>query len=94
MKNGKSQNQFVLDHMIDHGYITDIIARSYNIRRLAARIYELKTEGVSVECERKVDDQGVQYGFYTLKFRAMEKRHREHNGTWRLKSVSPTQVAA
>lgn len=94
MKNGKTQNQFVLDHMIDHGYITDIIARSYNIRRLAARVYELKAQGVRIECERKVDDQGVQYGFYTLIDRELESQHRGRGGSWRIATVKPLPKAA
>lgn len=89
MKNGKSQNQFVLDHMIDHGYITDIIARSYNIRRLAARVYELKAEGVRIECSRKVDDQGVQYGFYTLVDREAELTARRNGMGWRTNNSGP-----
>lgn len=81
-----SQNQLVLNHLIDHGYITEIIARSYGIRRLASRIFDLKTTGVvEVEKDMRVDDLGVPYAYYSLtQFeRDLERSLRDRGLDWR-----------
>lgn len=62
----KNQNQTVLNHLIDHGYITQSVASNYAVRRLAARVHDLRIKGVNVEVERRVDDAGVPYAYYTL----------------------------
>lgn len=64
LKLGKSQNQFVLDHLREHGYITDTVARNYGIRRLASRVHDLKAAGIFVDKEMKRDDAGVTYAYY------------------------------
>lgn len=93
MINGKSQNQFVLDHLIDHGYISDTIARNYGIRRLAARIRDLTEEGVRVDRQSKTDDVGSRYTQYALVDRCVEKFRRDVRGqTYKL--GSPLKAAA
>ena len=63
----KSQCQLVLDHLIDHGYITEVIARNYGVRRLASRVFDLKDiGGVGVEKEMRTDDLGSQYAYYFI----------------------------
>jgi hypothetical protein len=62
----KSQVQFIRDHLIDHGYITEVIARSYGVRRLASRIHDLRKELVHVTVEYRRDDMGVRYAYYAL----------------------------
>lgn len=62
----RNQNTFVLRHLVTHGYITDLVARNYGIRRLAARIYELRDQGVMIERELRRDDQGFRYAYYTM----------------------------
>jgi hypothetical protein len=87
--NGMSQNQFVLNHLIDHGYITEVVARNYGIRRLASRIHDLSDPinggGITIPRETRSDDAGVPYTYYTIAddHRAMEKASRERGGTWR-----------
>lgn len=76
----KCQNQRVLDHMIDHGYITQVIASSYGIRRLASRIFDLTREGVIVGRQTKFDDAGVRYTNYSLVNREMERQRRDNIG--------------
>jgi hypothetical protein len=95
MINGKSQNQFVLDHLIDHGYITDTVARNYGIRRLAARIRDLADEGISVLRVSKTDDVGGRYVEYQLGVtaRESERRARERGRTYKLASYH-SKVAA
>jgi len=61
-----SQNEFVLNHLITHGYITDAVAQTYRIRRLAARIYDLRSEGHKIEVTPCVDDMGQRYFMYHL----------------------------
>ena len=41
-----SQKQMILEHLKEHGSITDLVAyRKYAIRRLGARIWDLRSEG-------------------------------------------------
>lgn len=62
-----TQNQRVLNHLIDHGYITDLIARNYGIRRLASRIHDLRTlYGVEICQEMRRDDAGARYAYYYM----------------------------
>jgi hypothetical protein len=81
----KSQCQFILDHLIDHGYITEIVARSYGVRRLASRIDELKGVGVSVVSTIRRDDVGTRYAHYTLSesARDFEREERADGCNWK-----------
>lgn len=68
MNKNIGQNQRVLNHLIDHGYITQLVASSYGVRRLASRIDEIQTKGgTTVEREMRKDDAGVKYAYYTLR---------------------------
>jgi hypothetical protein len=63
----KPQIQHVLDHLIDHGYITDAVAQHvFKIRRLAARIHELQLIGVQVTRRFRRDALGQRYTYYSL----------------------------
>lgn len=62
----KNQNQTVLNHLIAHGYITQTIASNYSVRRLASRVHDLRMKGVTVNVERRVDDAGVPYAYYSM----------------------------
>lgn len=81
----KSQNQLVLDHLIDHGYITEVIGRSYGVRRTASRITDLKNAGVYVQRELRKDDLGTTYAFYfiTEETRNNERAARIAGNDWR-----------
>lgn len=81
----KSQNQLVLDHLIDHGYITEVIGRSYGVRRTASRISDLKKAGVDVRSELRKDDLGTTYAFYSLDgiAREFERTDRSSGIDWR-----------
>ena len=73
----KSQCQLVLDHLIDHGYITEVIARNYGVKRLASRVFDLKAIGaINVEKEMRTDDLGGQYAYYFLDLPAREEERR------------------
>jgi hypothetical protein len=63
------QNLRVLNHLAVHGYITQVIASSYGIRRCASRISELKDHGWDIESNMKKDDAGVRYAYYNMKSR-------------------------
>jgi len=90
-----SQNQIVLNHLIDHGYITDVIARNYGVRRLASRIYDLRTGGLSrIEVQTRIDDSGIRYAFYSMSEsnRDLERNYRDHSGVgW---NCRPLKAAA
>lgn len=60
------QRRRVLDHLIDHGYITDLVARNYGIRRLASRMNELKNTGVNFMPVTRHDDSGVRFVQYMM----------------------------
>lgn len=62
----KNQCQIVLKHLIDHGYITQLIATNYGVRRLASRIYDLKFAGVVVDVVLERDDSNTKYAHYTM----------------------------
>lgn len=68
MKTTPNHNTFVLNHLIDHGYITDAIAQQYRIRRIGARIWDLKNRSEPVEIlkETRHDDLGQRYTHYYL----------------------------
>lgn len=90
----KSQCQLVLDHLIDHGYITEVIARNYGVKRLASRVFDLKDIGaIPVEKEMKTDDLGAPYARYTLHSGAREEERqlREQGFDW---SMRPNRAAA
>jgi hypothetical protein len=61
-----NQTQKVLNHLVNHGYITQVIASNYGIRSCSSRISELKNRGHAVSVELKKDDAGVRYAYYTL----------------------------
>jgi len=61
-----SQVQLVKSHIEKHGYITQVIALSYGVRRLASRINDLKRDGLAINSEIRKDDVGVRYAYYTL----------------------------
>lgn len=84
MPKGTSQNQFVLNHLIDHGYITEVVARNYGIRRLASRIHDLVKQSLAIQKETRIDDAGVKYTYYTLdaETQTLERQNRERGGTW------------
>ena len=81
----KNQNQRVLDHLINHGYITQVIASNYGIRRLAARILDLKKENITIVSETKYDDSGSRYAYYRLppNWRKYEKSRRKNGFCYR-----------
>lgn len=62
----RNQCQTVLNHLIAHGYITQLIATNYGVRRLASRIYDLKAGGVFVASQKQRDDNGTTYARYTM----------------------------
>lgn len=70
------QATFVLHHLLVHGYITPLVANSYGISRLAARIYDLKRLGVDVENTIERSDVGVRYSRYTLPYSALPTARR------------------
>lgn len=50
-----TQKQTILEHLKQHGSITDLEAyRKYAIRRLGARIYDLRDEGYKITTEDTV----------------------------------------
>jgi hypothetical protein len=84
----KTQNQFVLDHLLDHGYMTDAIAQNYRIRRLAARIAELRAgigsysgRPLDIETELRTDEMGQRYAYYRMRIedRIYESDCRDHS---------------
>lgn len=62
----KSQNELVLDILIDEPGISQLIAGNYGVRRLASRIDELKKQGIVIHTEYKPDKNGVRYAWYFL----------------------------
>jgi hypothetical protein len=63
----QTQRQLVLNHLLTHGYITDVIAQNYGVRRLASRIDELKNhDDYPIQKEMRRDDLGRRYAYYTL----------------------------
>lgn len=86
-----NQNQRVLNHLIDHGYITQLIASNYGIRRLASRIHDLTLEGVEVQVEFMRDDMGVRYAHYSLPsaWRDAERKRRDQGCSYKFHSDNP-----
>jgi hypothetical protein len=63
----RSHRQIVREHLQTHGYITELVARNYGVRRLSARILDLKDfEGMEITSELRQDDNGTRYAYYTL----------------------------
>jgi len=92
-----SQNQRVLNHLIDHGYITQTIANNYGIRRLAARINDLKKFGCigyDITTQQRRDDAGVRYAYYALTDagRASEAMWRDHGFDWQFNRTLPIAI--
>lgn len=80
-----THNEFVLNHLIDHGYITDAQAQGYRIRRLAARIFDItRRNRVLVHKETCRDDLGQKYTRYFLSDseRAIQRAIRKNRGNW------------
>lgn len=66
-----NQAQKILDYMERHGSITDLEAyQEFGIRRLGARIYDLKESGVKIITETEIgknrDGNTVHYARYRL----------------------------
>lgn len=61
-----NQNQLILGHLVKHGYITQLIASNYGVRRLASRMFDLKNEGVEFTAEIRRDDSRVKYAYYCM----------------------------
>jgi len=77
-----TQNIRILNHLIDHGYITQIVASNYGIRRCASRVSELKNDGgFPIDVVMKKDDAGVRYAYYRLdtKSRKFLRKARREN---------------
>lgn len=61
-----NQNQRVLNHLIDHGYATQLVMSTYGVKRLASRMTDLKKAGVAFTRQNRIDDTGVRYAYYEL----------------------------
>lgn len=49
----KTHKKQVFNHMMTHGFISDMVARdNYGCTRVGARIYDLRKEGVNIESVR------------------------------------------
>lgn len=81
-----NQNQQVLNHLIDHGYMTQVIGSNYGIRRVAARINDLKNAGIGISTVNKIDDAGVRYAYYSLSdhWRKNERQRRQNGLSYRV----------
>lgn len=81
-----THNVIVLNHLIDHGYITEVVARNYGVKRLASRMNELKNAGVPFESEDRVDDLGNRYRYYYLSVfaRHLERVRRQLCVKWNM----------
>ena len=79
-----THNEIVLNHLIDHGYVTEVVARNYGVKRLASRMNELKVAGVQFRFEDRKDDLGNRYRYYWLGAydRAVERIRREDGIKW------------
>ena len=65
---GDKQNTLVINHLKHHKTITPIKAFiHYQIFRLAARIYELRSQGWKIETVMKSGLNGRKYAQYRLK---------------------------
>lgn len=62
-----SQKQTVLDHLLAGKTLTPLKARAvFRIERLAARIHELKKDGVNITTTVKTDESGRDYAEYRI----------------------------
>lgn len=82
------QAQIVVDHLTNNPHLTSLQAEGvYRIRRLAARISELKKAGYDIEKSMKVDATGQRYTRYS--FTGPQKRaHRPLLATSKLPARS------
>lgn len=62
----KTQCQLILTHIINHGYITPLVASNYGVERLASRIHDLKKAKFDVRKQMRRDDNGKRYARYYL----------------------------
>lgn len=63
-----TQNQAILLHLKEFGYITPLEALSkYGCMRLASRIAELKQMGFNIETEMVTNERGKKHALYRLK---------------------------
>lgn len=66
-----TQKETVLKHLQEHGSITDLTAyRLYAIRRLGARIWDLRDEGYKIKTENTIEKnrfgKKTMFATYTL----------------------------
>lgn len=62
-----SQNQKVLRYLKKHDHITPLVALAIlGVFRLAARIYDLRSQGFEIRSVTLMDDEGRPYSQYTL----------------------------
>jgi len=62
-----SQKQTILNHLKGGSHITPLEAIGlYGVYRLAARIFELRSEGIEIKTDVKRDSIGRPYSRYTL----------------------------
>ena len=62
-----SQKHTILEHLMGHGSITHAEAETvYGIRRLSARIHELREDGVIIHSDDKADAKGQRYIRYRM----------------------------
>jgi hypothetical protein len=85
----RNQCQIVLKHLIDHGYITQLIATNYGVRRLASRIYDIRKGGVNLDVSVQRDDNGTKYARYSLNdaARAVERNLMNDGTAYNLTSL-------
>ena len=64
----RSQNESILDHLIEKRTINPLQALSlYGCFRLSARIFDLKERGINIEKHTEKDrNTGKEYAVYTL----------------------------
>lgn len=62
-----SQNQKVLNYLKKHDYITPLVAFAVlGVFRLAARVYDLRSQGFDIQSVTMMDDEGRPYCRYSL----------------------------
>lgn len=63
-----SQQKIILEHMQNHGSITNMTAFSqYGITRLSGRIYDLRRMGHEIDLVWETSPKGKRYGRYLLR---------------------------
>lgn len=60
------QCQIVLNHILQKGYISQLVATNYGVVRLASRINDLKNAGYAIVATPSRDMQGKRYMRYAL----------------------------